>query len=166
VNYLYLEKIESELTGAVGEIMKSLTGTVPDITDEESDFSPGQRFAMECYSPLSMVFFLEISLPLKKELLRKILKTSWDEVLHIDRDDLFLELLNMIIQRFLTLHISPEGREGRVRFSSPQVIFDEYEDDLEVNTLDFYRLDYRLFGHPFSLVFSPLEADPGVITTG
>ena len=158
MNSVTYDKLEGDLLKSVQEVLSVMVHETPLIADDEMDFFPGQRFCMEVYAPRPMVFFLEVSLPLKKEIIQRVFQSSWEEVPHSLRDDCFLEITDNLIQRFLVNSYS-DHENMRVRLSSPLVIFDEYEDDLEVGTMDLFRFDYQLWRHPFSLIVS-LEGQP------
>lgn len=157
----FFDLMETQMFQAVGEVLKVILDEEPVTADDEEsdDFYPGQRFYLECFTPLPLVFFLEMSLSLKKEIIKTIFHRSWGETSHSLRDDCLLDIADMIFQRFLWIHLK-DPSNVRLRLSQPLVIFDEYEDDLEVSTLDLFQFDYRVKDHPFSIILGKAPRGP------
>lgn len=147
-NFIY-EEWERSLQAAIAETLTPFLKCAPVSCDEE-DFFPGQRFFTEIYAPVQIVLFMELSLPFKKNLIEAVFGTDWKEVSDVVRDDCFLEILNIINRK--NIRNLYGSSNIRFRCSSPRVIYDEYEDDLEVSTLDMYRFDYNLQGDNLALI--------------
>lgn len=140
---------QKSLLKASEDTFVPLIGEIPSVCDE-SDFFPGRRFFQECFSPLTGVIFLEMDFELKKQLITSIFKKSWKEISDVVRDDCMLEILNVLTRKHICNLIGCEN--VRFRCSSPRVIYDEYEDDLEVSTLDMYRFDFKTEKGHFAVI--------------
>jgi len=149
------EQNEKSFLKAVTETMIPLVNEIPKPVDE-SDFFPGRRFFVECFSPFQAIIFLEMEFSLKKQIISKIYHRNWNEISNVMRDDCMLEILNIIVRKYIVNSDIPE--DVRYRCSSPRVIYDEYEDDMEVSTLDMYRFEYHMKHGAFALI---LASSPG-----
>jgi hypothetical protein len=119
-------------------------------TSDDGDFYPGQRFYVECYSPLPCVVFLEMDYTFKQNLIQGVFKKKWSLVSPILRDDCFLECLNIILQKQI---VELYGCDNLYfRYSFPRVLYDTYQDDLEASTQDLYRFDYKWADTDLSLI--------------
>lgn len=149
------EDWERSLQAAIAETLTPFLKSAP-VNCDEGDFFPGQRFYTECYSPVQTILFLELSLSTKKELVHAVFGKDWDEISDTVKDDCFLEILNIINRKNIR---NLYGEDLRFRSSDTRVIYDEYEDDLEVSTLDMYRFDYNLQGNHLALIVG-IPPDP------
>jgi len=140
---------QKSLKKAAEETFFPLIGDKPEICDE-SDFFPGRRFFLECFSPLAGVLFLEMDFNLKRHLITSVFKRPWKEISDVIRDDCMLEVLNILNRKHIGNLIGTENI--RFRCSSPRVIYDEYEDDLEVSTLDMFRFDFKMRAGFFAII--------------
>ena len=134
---------------AVNSITGPLLSMKAALSDSSDDYHVGQRFYVEIFHPGRCVFFLEMSLPVKISIAEKIYSRKWVELDRVTRDDCLLEFTRMLASRIIS---TATGDEKLINTGFPMIVFDEYEDDLEVATSDFYRVDFLLDDAPFSIV--------------
>lgn len=140
---------EKSLQKAATQVLHPFLSCHPQVCDE-CDFYPGQRFYIECLSPCRTLLFFELDFNLKEHLIRAVFDQDWAKVSSYVRDDCFMEFLTMIQEHHILNLRGSKNIDYRCSF--PRVIYDEYEDDLEVSSLDLYRFDFSTPHGNFSLI--------------
>lgn len=140
---------EDSMFKSSSEVLSFFLDSTPELCDE-CDFYPGQRFAIECISPCRSLLVLELEYSLKQKIVQKVFQKEWKMVPSPQRDDCFLEILNMILRNHIKNLFGV--KDVHFRCGLPRVIYDEYEDDLEVRSLDFYKFDFQMKEGAYSLI--------------
>ena len=140
-----VDTILSSLEGVLGR----LCGMRIVAVEDAEDFDVGQRFYVETLTPISCVVFYEFALETKKTIIEKVFDDKWDNIGRVMKDDCFLEISSIITEKMISKVVR---RDEPVKTGFPMIVFDEYEDELEVSTGDLFRFDFRMGEYPLSVI--------------
>ncbi len=145
-----LEEIASVLSSVVAHVTGTMTGIEAYPSDADDDYTVGQTFYLDACQPIHGTYFLELSLEAKKIITEKILEKKWETLKSDEIDDCLLEFTKIIALRTLA---QLTGGEKLLKAALPMVVYDEYEDNVEVVSMeDLYRVDFRIDSAPFSVI--------------
>ncbi len=145
-----INEIAAVLEKVVNKVTMTMIGAGSRLADAPDDYIVGQRFYVDTCQPLRCTFFIELSIEAKKKIVEGVFGEKWSSLKNIQIDDCLLEFTGIIAGRAIA---ELTGGKELIKTGFPMVVFDEYEDNLEVTGAeDFYRIDFRMEDAPFSVL--------------
>jgi len=147
-----IDLIAKLLLKVVNRITYDMAGVKSILSDAPDDYNPGQRYYTEITRPCRCTFYTELSPQAKKKIVENVFSEKWENLKSVQIDDCLLEFTWIIAARTVA---ELSGRSEPVKTGFPMVIFDEYEDNLEITEPeDLYRVDFSMDGALFSVLVS------------